>query len=302
VTSADPVTVFGERVASGARLADEDLTELERADVLVLGMLAETARRRVDRTVSYDRVHVIDTGSAAMVPDIPTAASEVRVTVLPDSIAEATALVAGVRGAAGPDRWVSAFSLSDLQERVRRGWGDLRALLHELVAAGLDDLAELPADRIDDLPRALELARSAGLAARRVTVDRPLGDRRLDVITRVRDAKVVCGGIARFAPLPRRPSTALPTTGYDDLRTVALARLAVNHLISPSRHISIEVDWSLYGPKLAQVALLFGADHLDAVAAVSDPALGPRRATVEDVERNIRAAGFEPAGPHRRAV
>jgi 2-iminoacetate synthase ThiH len=58
--------------------------------------------------------------------------------------------------------------------------------------------------------------------------------------------------------------------------------------------VRIEVDWSLYGPKLAQVALSFGADHLDAVPATSDPALGRRRETVEDVERNIRAAGFEP--------
>jgi hypothetical protein len=296
------VTVFGERVARGARLADQELTELEGADVLVLGMLAETARRRVDRTVSYDRVHVIDTDSAAMVRDIPAEASEVRVTVLPDSIAEATALVARVRAAAGPDRWVSAFSLTDLEARAGQGWGDLGVLFGTLASAGLSDLAELPADRIDDLPGTLALARSAGLAARRLTVDRPLGDRRLDVITRVRDAKVACGGIARFAPLARRPSTELPTTGYDDLRTIALARLAVSHLISPSRHIAIEVDWSLYGPKLAQVALLFGADHLDAVAAISDPSLGPRRATVEDVERNIRAAGFEPAGPHRRAV
>jgi 2-iminoacetate synthase ThiH len=66
-----------------------------------------------------------------------------------------------------------------------------------------------------------------------------------------------------------------------------LARLALGAT-------SIEVDWSLYGPKLAQVALTFGADHLDAVSADNDPSMGPRRGTIEDVERNIRAAGFEP--------
>ena len=71
-----------------------------------------------------------------------------------------------------------------------------------------------------------------------------------------------------------------------------MARLALKDV--GRRGVSIEVDWSLYGPKLAQVALTFGADHLDAVPATSDAQLGPRRATVEDVERNIRAAGFEP--------
>ena len=74
---------------------------------------------------------------------------------------------------------------------------------------------------------------------------------------------------------------------------IALSRLAFAE-VKRYGSVSIEVDWSLYGPKLAQVALTFGADHLDAVAATSDPALGPRRATVADVERNIRAAGFEP--------
>jgi hypothetical protein len=42
------------------------------------------------------------------------------------------------------------------------------------------------------------------------------------------------------------------------------------------------------------VALTFGADHLDEVPATDDASIGRRRATVEDLERNIRAAGFAP--------
>ena len=97
-----------------------------------------------------------------------------------------------------------------------------------------------------------------------------------------------------FDPLARVPPVDKPTTGYDDVRMVAMSRLALKDVGAVP--ISIEVDWTLYGPKLAQVALTFGADHLDAVPATSDPQLGPRRATVEDVERNIRAAGFRTAG------
>jgi len=81
----------------------------------------------------------------------------------------------------------------------------------------------------------------------------------------------------------------VPTTGYDDVRAVALARLAL-----PSVR-NIQVDWTQYGPKLAQVALTFGANDLDRVSTVDDETLGRRRTSVEDVRRNITAAGFTPA-------
>ncbi len=60
--------------------------------------------------------------------------------------------------------------------------------------------------------------------------------------------------IHAFAPLPRRVNPAVPTTGYDDVKRVALARLIVENVPS------IQVDWALYGPKLTQVALTVGAD------------------------------------------
>jgi hypothetical protein len=286
------------RVAAGDRLTDAELADLAQADVLLLGMLAETSRRRAGREVSYKRVHVIDSPPKA--GEVPPAADEVRVIGLPDSLDEATALVRRTRQVSGPDRWVTAFSLADLLGPAGAGWGEPRTVFRALVAVGLSDVAEIPADRLDDLVGAIVAARAGGIPAQRVTVERPLGERKLEIIARVRDVREELGGVALFAPLARRPSTELPTTGYDDLRTVALARLALGHAVPPSRSIGIEVDWSLYGPKLAQVALVFGADHLDGVPATSDPALGPRRATVEDVERNIRAAGFEPAAASRR--
>jgi aminodeoxyfutalosine synthase len=99
----------------------------------------------------------------------------------------------------------------------------------------------------------------------------------------------------RLAPLAREESVAAPTTGYQDVRLVALARLGVPSIAH------IDVDWQQYGPKLAQVALMFGANHLDRVSPVDDPALGPRRATVEEVRRNIEAAGLRPADPGEAA-
>jgi 2-iminoacetate synthase ThiH len=69
---------------------------------------------------------------------------------------------------------------------------------------------------------------------------------------------------------------------------VALARVAVQNIPS------IQVDWALYGPKLAQVALTVGADDVDAVSAEDDSGLGRRRAPLEEILRNIRAAAQDP--------
>ena len=56
----------------------------------------------------------------------------------------------------------------------------------------------------------------------------------------------------------------------------------------------IQVDWALYGPKLAQVALTFGADDLDSVAAAEDESKGQRRTTPEEIRRAIQAASMTP--------
>jgi aminodeoxyfutalosine synthase len=80
----------------------------------------------------------------------------------------------------------------------------------------------------------------------------------------------------------------VPTTGYDDVKRVALARLFVENIPS------IQVDWALYGPKLAQVALTVGANDVDGVSAADDAGTGPRRAPLEEIRRNIQAAGLEP--------
>jgi 2-iminoacetate synthase ThiH len=68
---------------------------------------------------------------------------------------------------------------------------------------------------------------------------------------------------------------------------VAIARLAAPNIAS------IQVDWQRYGPKLAQVALTFGADDLYGVSASDEAPEGRRRAPIEEITRNVEAAGFE---------
>ena len=85
------------------------------------------------------------------------------------------------------------------------------------------------------------------------------------------------GSFHAFAPLPRTMSVSRPSTGYDDVKQVALARMVVGNIPS------IQVDWALYGPKLAQVALTVGADDVDNVAA-ADP--GHPRHAAKSVRRD----------------
>ncbi len=98
---------------------------------------------------------------------------------------------------------------------------------------------------------------------------------RVALILRAAELQHALGWLPSFAPLPRSWSAASPTTGYEDVRQIALARLLADNIPS------IQVDWSLYGPKLAQVALTVGADDLDAVSALDDesgrPAAGAAR-------------------------
>jgi hypothetical protein len=279
------------RAAAGARLSGVELDQLSAlGDLLALGALADEARRsRVGGHATYSRVFEVDVAAGLPSPlDVPPGASEVRLLGLPGSLAEAVAAVEAARAGAG-SRLLSGFSLADLVARAVEGWGDLGDVAAALVAAGLDAVAEAPADRIIDLPAAVRPVLEAGVLVSRITIDDPVpAAGRVELLLRIRELQEATGALAACAPLPRRVPDGVPTTGYDDVRMVALARLALDNVPS------IQVDWARYGPKLAQVALTFGADDLDGVSPFDDEGQGRRRAPVEEIRRNIEAAGWHP--------
>jgi aminodeoxyfutalosine synthase len=182
---------------------------------------------------------------------------------------------------------VTGFSAIDLLEMCH---GQLEALgrsAARLREAGLEAVAECPVDRFGSLDAVLAAIRAlsaGGLGVPRLTIDHAPADRRLELIERAAAIRDATGFIQAFAPLPRRDSADQPSTGYDDVRTVAVARLVARDIPS------IQVDWPLYGPKLAQVALLYGANDVDGIAAIEPPGMGPRRSPAEDIRRQIRAA------------
>jgi aminodeoxyfutalosine synthase len=270
-------------------VTDVELSSLAAThDIITLGARADDLRRRLHglRT-TFVRVAEVSADPEAPA-EWPPAAGEVRIAGQPASVDAAVRRVRDVVGrAAGAS--VSAFSLADLERLAGAESVTLRSVLERLREAGLELIAEAPFDRLQDARLAIEEVNIAGLVLARLTVDQlPSAD--VPALLRSLAALQHEVGVVRaFAPLPRRVNPAVPTTGFDDIKRVALARLALEQIPS------IQIDWALYGPKLAQVALTVGADDVDGVSPHDETGEGRRRAPLEEIRRNIRAAGQEPA-------
>jgi aminodeoxyfutalosine synthase len=254
-------------------------------DIISLGMAADEIRRARHGTRTTF-VRVADVSADAGTANWPEAAGEIRIVGTPLTRGAVTTRVAEI---AARTRGVplSGFSLADLEQLAAREGMTLRALLEELHAAGLELVAEAPFDRLQNARRSVEEVNIAGLVLARLTIDQSATDP-LPQLKAVSELQRAVGVLKAFAPLPRRLNAAAPTTGYEDVKRVALARLACENIPS------IQVDWARYGPKLAQVALTVGADDVDGVSAENDTTEGRRRAPLEEIRRNIRAAGLDP--------
>jgi 2-iminoacetate synthase ThiH len=273
---------IAERARAGEALTAAEIDELGAADILSLGMLADEVRRaRVGDTVSYARVAELPGGQGMQ----GAHGVELRISQLPATLEDTEALIAEAKMLAGP-QLLTGFSLADIADRH---WGRLADVLKRLKRAGLDAITEAPVDRLHDAEDALKACDAADLPVRCLSLQSPIeGDGRSSWLIHLRDLVKKFPKIDTVNPLSREQSIQVPTTGYEDVRAVALARLVL-----PSVK-TIQVDWAQYGPKLAQVALTFGANDLDRVSTVDDESLGRRRTSVEDVKRNIVAAGFTP--------
>ena len=85
---------------------------------------------------------------------------------------------------------------------------------------------------------------------------------RVDHMLRLREVQEETGGFQTFIPLAFHPeNTALDhlpvTTGLTDIRQIAVSRLLLDNFAH------IKAYWQMMTPKIAQIALRFGADDLD---------------------------------------
>jgi aminodeoxyfutalosine synthase len=121
---------------------------------------------------------------------------------------------------------------------------------------------------------------------------------RIDHLVKLREVQDETGGFVTYIPLAFHPdNTALEhidrTTGFLDLKSIAIARLMLDNIPH------IKAYWVMMTPKIAQVAQRFGANDLDGTVveeriyhdAGAETEVGMRRG---ELLRLIREAGREP--------
>jgi len=121
---------------------------------------------------------------------------------------------------------------------------------------------------------------------------------RVDHLLRLRALQDETGGFQTFIPLAFHPANTpmshLPTTtGFDDIKNIAISRLLLDNFPH------IKAYWIMMTPKVAQVAQRFGADDMDGTV-VEEKIYHDAGATTsqalrrEELLRLIRHAGREP--------
>ncbi|MCG6925546.1 MAG: aminofutalosine synthase MqnE [Acidobacteria bacterium] len=123
-------------------------------------------------------------------------------------------------------------------------------------------------------------------------------EERVDHLLRLRELQDETGGFVTFIPLAFQPWEAPAmkrpaTTGFDDLKALAVARLLLDNVPH------VKSYWIMITPRLAQVGLSFGADDIDGTVteekiAHDAGASTPQVMTVDELVRLIREAGRRP--------
>jgi len=121
---------------------------------------------------------------------------------------------------------------------------------------------------------------------------------RVDHLLRLRGVQDETHGFQTFIPLAFHPDNTplehLPrTTGLTDIKQIAVSRLLLDNFPH------IKAYWQMMTPKIAQIALRFGADDIDGTVIEEKiyhdaGATTPQGMRRRDLERLIREAGREP--------
>ncbi|MHC1741962.1 MAG: cyclic dehypoxanthinyl futalosine synthase [Syntrophobacteraceae bacterium] len=118
---------------------------------------------------------------------------------------------------------------------------------------------------------------------------------RLDHLFALRDLQDRTGGFTAFIPWAFQPgNTAIqrePETAVSYLRLLAVSRLVLDNFDN------IQASWVTMGPKVAQLALFFGANDFGSTMIEENVVAAAGvcfRLSVDEIRRIIEAAGFEP--------
>lgn len=178
-----------------------------------------------------------------------------------------------------PELHIQAFTCVEIAHFAELAGKSVEATLELLKEAGLGSLpgggAEVFSPRIRELTCEKKLPGNQWLEIAKIAHRQGLNsnatmlyghietvEERIEHLHALREAQDETNGFLAFIPLSFHPkNTAMSdlsrTTGVDDLKNVAVARLYLDNFPH------IKAYWVMIGPQMAQIALSFGADDMD---------------------------------------
>lgn len=178
-----------------------------------------------------------------------------------------------------PDVHIQAFTCVEIDHLAKLANKPVAETLQVLMAAGLDSIpgggAEVFSPRIRNLTCKeklsgegwLEVAKTAHRQGLKTNATMLYGhietiEERIDHLDALRKAQDETGGFLAFIPLAFHPkntelSDLSRSSGMDDLKNIAVSRCFLDNFPH------IKAYWVMIGPKMAQIALSFGADDVD---------------------------------------
>ena len=223
-------------------------------------------------------------------------------------------LIAGLK-ARFPQVHIKALTMVEIAFLARRGKLSIEETLRQLKDAGLDSLpgggAEIFNERVRrvicdhkiDGDQWLETARTAHTIGLKSNATMLYGhieneEDRADHLIRLRSLQEETHGFQTFIPLAFHPANTplqhlFPTTGMADLKSIAVSRLVLHNFPH------IKAYWQMMSPKVAQIALRFGADDIDGTVIEEKiyhdaGATTPQGLRRRELMRLITEAGREP--------
>lgn len=210
---------------------------------------------------------------------------------------------------------LKALTMVEVGFLARRAKISVRETLERLRDAGMDSLpgggAEIFSERVRRIicdhkvngDEWLEIAREAHRLGLRSNCTMLYGhiendEDRVDHLVKLRALQDETGGFVTYIPLAFHPDhTALQhipkTTGFLDIKNIAVARLMLDNIPH------IKAYWVMMTPRIAQIALRFGADDIDGTVVEEKIYHDAGATTSQSLRRDellslIRKAGREP--------
>src|SRR5579885_3615677 len=214
-----------------------------------------------------------------------------------------------------PQVHLKAFTMVEVGYLAQRSRLPVREVLIRLRDAGMDSLpgggAEIFSERVRRIicdhkitgEQWLETARTAHELGLRSNCTMLYGHiendaDRVDHLLKLRALQDETGGFVTYIPLAFHPDNTplqhIPkTTGFLDIRNIAVARLLLDNIPH------IKAYWIMMTPRIAQIALRFGADDIDGTVVEEKIYHDAGATTSQSLRRSellrlIRKAGREP--------